>query len=191
MAEKKAELSNSRIRYRGFAGDKIRFVSRALSEAVRNYDIVLFDHIQLAQIASLSPFRLGRRTVLFLLGIEMWKKLPGLKARALRKIDLFLAISNHTATKAKASNPQIRRVKVCLLGVPEKIGPAKTPSSLAIPSGPFILSVGRMNSSERYKGHQQLIRALPQVKEKIPDVHLVFVGSGDDIPRLKHIARKC
>lgn len=195
MKEKRPELSNSRIRYKGFSGNKVRFVSAALHEAIHNYDIVFFDHIQLAQIAGFFPFRMGKRTVLFLLGVEVWEKLKGLKAKALRKIDLFLAISNHTASRVRALNPQIRNIKVCLLGVPERvsedISAAKTYPDIPNFSGPFILSVGRMHSSERYKGHEQLIRALPAVREEIPQAHLVFVGSGDDIPRLKRIARQC
>jgi glycosyltransferase involved in cell wall biosynthesis len=191
MVKKDPEPINSKIQYRGFAGNKIGFASAALCEAAHNYDLVLFDHIQLAQIASFAPFRLGRQTVLFLLGIEVWQKLKGLKARALKKIDTFLAISHHTASRAKALNPQIQQVKVCLLGVPEDSSRAKSLPDISMPSGPFILSVGRMNSYERYKGHEQLIRALPLVKEKLPEAQLVFVGAGDDIPRLKTIAGEC
>lgn len=194
MKQNRPELFNSKIRYKGFSGNKVRFVGAALRDVLYNYDIVFFDHIQLAQIAGFCPFRMGRRTVLFLLGVEVWKKLQGLKAKALRKIDIFLAISNHTALRATALNPQIRNVKVCLLGIPPSLSGENAFEPLPDISelrGPVILSVGRMHSSERYKGHEQLIRTLPIIREEIPEAHLVFVGGGDDIARLKGIAREC
>jgi phosphatidylinositol alpha-1,6-mannosyltransferase len=44
----------------------------------------------------------------------------------------------------------------------------------------FLLIVGRMAASERYKGHDQLLDVLP----RLPDARLVVVGDGDDRPRL-------
>ena len=48
-----------------------------------------------------------------------------------------------------------------------------------------VLIVGRMISSERYKGHDQLIEAWPLVKAQVPDAQLVIVGHGDDVNRIK------
>jgi phosphatidylinositol alpha-1,6-mannosyltransferase len=45
-----------------------------------------------------------------------------------------------------------------------------------------------MLGSERYKGHDQLIDAWPQVVARVPDAQLVFAGSGDDLPRLRQRA---
>jgi glycosyltransferase involved in cell wall biosynthesis len=41
--------------------------------------------------------------------------------------------------------------------------------------GHRIISVGRL---ERYKGHHRLIRAMPRVRQELPDAELVIVGSG-------------
>ena len=45
-----------------------------------------------------------------------------------------------------------------------------------------------MMGSERYKGHDQLIEAWPRVVALVPDAQLVFVGDGDDAPRLRRKA---
>jgi glycosyltransferase involved in cell wall biosynthesis len=45
-----------------------------------------------------------------------------------------------------------------------------------------------MASSERYKGHDQLIDALPAIRRRAPDTQLVFVGTGDDVERLRQRA---
>ena len=55
---------------------------------------------------------------------------------------------------------------------------------------PTILLVGRMEAAERYKGHDELIEIWPDVKEKIPDARLVFVGTGNDAPRLQQKVEK-
>jgi glycosyltransferase involved in cell wall biosynthesis len=51
------------------------------------------------------------------------------------------------------------------------------------------LTVGRWDSTERYKGADTLLAALPQVLKTAPDASLVLVGDGDDRPRLEHLAR--
>jgi phosphatidylinositol alpha-1,6-mannosyltransferase len=51
-----------------------------------------------------------------------------------------------------------------------------------------ILTVGRWAASERYKGADDLIRAMPQLLSSFPGLQLVAVGSGDDVPRLRAVA---
>jgi glycosyltransferase involved in cell wall biosynthesis len=53
----------------------------------------------------------------------------------------------------------------------------------------IILSVGRWNSAEKYKGADTLISALPRVLKTASDTSLVLVGDGDDRPRLEQLAR--
>ncbi len=55
---------------------------------------------------------------------------------------------------------------------------SKLPDSF--PSGPVILSVGRWLATERYKGMDTLIRALPRLLLRWPSLQLALVGSGDD-----------
>ncbi len=45
----------------------------------------------------------------------------------------------------------------------------------------FLLIVGRMDPSERYKGHDQLLEALTA----LPEARLVVAGDGGDRPRLE------
>lgn len=51
----------------------------------------------------------------------------------------------------------------------------------------LIVSIGRL---ERYKGHQRVIAALPEVLAHIPNAHLRIVGTGPYGPTLRKIARK-
>jgi phosphatidylinositol alpha-1,6-mannosyltransferase len=45
-----------------------------------------------------------------------------------------------------------------------------------------------MIASERYKGHDIVLRSLPSVADRIPDLTYVVVGDGDDRPRLEKLA---
>ena len=62
---------------------------------------------------------------------------------------------------------------------------ASLPLPRGFPRGPVILTVGRWVASERYKGVDDLIHATVQLRTRIPGLHLVAVGGGDDVGRLQ------
>lgn len=49
-----------------------------------------------------------------------------------------------------------------------------------------VVYLGRV---KRYKGVDHLLHALPNVRRTVPGAHLVVVGTGDDLPRLRREAR--
>jgi phosphatidylinositol alpha-1,6-mannosyltransferase len=51
-----------------------------------------------------------------------------------------------------------------------------------------LLTVGRIDSRERYKGHDRVIAAIPQLVAAGHDVVYLVVGEGDDRRRLEHRA---
>jgi phosphatidylinositol alpha-1,6-mannosyltransferase len=51
-----------------------------------------------------------------------------------------------------------------------------------------LLSVGRMDTRERYKGHDRVIMALPQLLAAGHDVVYIVLGDGDDLERLLALA---
>ena len=51
-----------------------------------------------------------------------------------------------------------------------------------------LLTVGRMDARERYKGHDLVIQALPQLVAAGHDVIYVVLGDGNDVGRLKSTA---
>lgn len=181
----------SGIRVLSYGGSRARFVAGVILESLRGYDLVVCDHIQLAQIAGVWPLPLGGRMAVFLHGIEVWTRLSRLKRMGVARADLLLANSRHTAERAVAVNPGLRNIRVCQLGVPALLGGWGLKGEhfpLEVPE-PFVLLVGRMASSERYKGHDRLISALTIISRSVPNTSLVFVGSGDDVPRLKRRAK--
>jgi glycosyltransferase involved in cell wall biosynthesis len=54
-----------------------------------------------------------------------------------------------------------------------------------------LMTVSRLSSLERYKGHDRVIRTLPRVLKQRPDTIYLIVGDGDDRPRLESLAVEC
>jgi phosphatidyl-myo-inositol dimannoside synthase len=67
--------------------------------------------------------------------------------------------------------------------------PVPPPRPAAFPDrARIILTVGRWDPAERYKGADTLISSLPRVLQAVPDAVLVLAGDGDDRLRLEHLA---
>jgi len=62
------------------------------------------------------------------------------------------------------------------------------PLPKGFPRGQIILAVGRWAASERYKGADELIGAVAQLRSAFPGLHLVAVGGGDDLLGLQKLA---
>ncbi|MDB5049966.1 MAG: glycosyl transferase group 1 [Fibrobacteres bacterium] len=60
------------------------------------------------------------------------------------------------------------------------------PPADAAKSGRKILYVGRI---KRYKGLDVILRAAAKIKAAFPDLEMQIAGSGDDVPRLKELAK--
>jgi len=171
------------VRVRLAGGRRSTFLGWTLSGVARPlHDVtVVVMHAHLAPLASILALR-GARTALFLVGVEVWRRLSPAQRFAFDRADCVIAISDHTAHRFRAANPALRErsISVCRPGV----GPAPP---LARPQGRrgFALIVGRMWSEERYKGHDWLIDVWPAVRERVPNATLIVAGDGDDRPRLE------
>lgn len=59
------------------------------------------------------------------------------------------------------------------------------------PDDRMVLCIGRLASTERLKGYDEAIRAVAQVRRRIPNVKLVLGGRGDDMDRLRGVGDEC
>src|SRR5258708_39528066 len=57
-------------------------------------------------------------------------------------------------------------------------------------AGPFILTVGRLASTERSKGHEQVFAVLADLRVRFPGIVYLIAGDGDDRSRLEDCARQ-
>jgi glycosyltransferase involved in cell wall biosynthesis len=150
-------------------------------------------HLRLGPLAQVLAWWRHAELATVLVGIECWRPLRRLERVAFGRARRVLAISRHTIKRFREANPRLasRDVTVCHLAAPplEKSigGEGRTGGRFEAreATGDFALIVGRMASSERYKGHDLLIDIWPRLLAEIPDARLVVAGTGDDLPRLE------
>jgi phosphatidyl-myo-inositol dimannoside synthase len=188
------------ISFRGFGRAKMSFVLSAIGRARTapkgSTRIILAAHPNLAVPADwMRRTRLRAKTIVMAHGVDVWKPLPFFRRRALLRANLVLAPSRDTVQKL-VDVQGVAPEKARRLAWPLSAGflrMADASAGLPVPpafpqAGPVILTVGRWASSERYKGADELIRTIPQLQAAAPGLHLVAVGAGDDLPRLRELA---
>jgi glycosyltransferase involved in cell wall biosynthesis len=128
-------------------------------------------------------------------GIEVWGHLTGALGVALRHSTGLLPVSRFTA-KVLEEEGRIptNRIQVVPNTFREDLfspGP-KSPALLnrynLQPEQPLLLTIGRLAASERYKGQDQILLALPQLLQDLPALRYLIGGRGDDEPRLRKLA---
>jgi glycosyltransferase involved in cell wall biosynthesis len=185
------------FQFSGHARDKSQFALAALRAAGRQPLLVIATHPHLAPLVAAMRLRSRKfRSIVFAHGLEVWQPLGWPRGAALRSSDLVIAPSRDTAQHL-ISNQKIRAEKVRQLawGLDPEFearlrAPNPPPRPAAFPQhARIILTVGRWDPAERYKGADTLISTLPRVLQTIPDAALVLLGDGDDRPRLEQLAR--
>ena len=182
------------VSFRGFGRAKIPFVFSATRLLRGNTRIVVAAHPNLALPAAWMKACSRIKMIVVAHGVEVWSPLSQVRRRALLCSDLVLAPSSDTVEKLVAvqgvSSQRTRRLPWVLS--PDVVQMAQTPALLPLPQGfpkgSVILTVARWSASERYKGADDLVRATWQLRTAVPDLHLVVVGGGDDLPRLQKLA---
>jgi phosphatidylinositol alpha-1,6-mannosyltransferase len=168
---------------------RMAFALAAARHAIRDVSAltVFVLHVHLAP-AALPMITRGARLVVLLHGIESWRSLSPPQAAALRRASRLCAVSSYSVTRFKAANPEFAdvTVDVCHPAAPERVRGGLAPER----SYGAALIVGRMAANERYKGHDELIEAWPDVRRSVPHARLVVVGAGDDRERLETKARE-
>ena len=175
---------------RGRAGYTIAALCAAFSSRL---DIVFCGHLYMAPLARLTAWICGAKLVVQAHGIEAWSKPSRFRRRAVEAADVVLCVSRYTRASLLAW-AVIAPERVMVL--PNTVGDTFTPgssalrTSLNIEDKLVLLTVGRMDSRERYKGQDRVIAALPALIAGGHDVAYLVVGEGDDVDRLKALAEQ-
>ena len=181
--------------FTGSQRGKLRFAVTALRAARKRAKLIVVAHPNLAPVAEgLRLFAPEAKVLVSTHGLEVWEPLPTWRRRALSRANLVLAPSQDTAHHVQMQQevPQehIRVLPWALDPQFEDLLRARallTPP-VDFPEGRVILTVGRWQSDERYKGMDTLITALPRLLTEWPDLQLVAVGEGDDQAWLEGLA---
>lgn len=190
---------SSEIRVQAFSGNKLWFAFATWQILLtQSYKYVFCDHVNLALLlAPLSYLGITSYTVR-LNGIEVFSPFPNWEGRiGLNMASQRLAISEFTRQVVHEQHPDLK-VSTCDLALNldtlDSLNVLENPTPItlmAIDGNVYslgkqvILHVGRMETSEQYKGQDTLIHAMPLVLEMFPEAQLVLAGKGSDAARLQ------
>jgi phosphatidylinositol alpha-1,6-mannosyltransferase len=171
-----------------------RYALAAVLDALRQRpDAVFCGHLYMAPLAAIIARLCRARLVVQTHGIEAWPRPSRAVRWATERAELVLAVSRYTRAQVlswAALDPD--RVAV----LPNTVSARFTPGDRAAARRRFdlgdqrvLLTVGRLAISERYKGQDRVIEALPALIAASHDVLYLIAGDGDDRPRLEALAR--
>lgn len=168
---------------------KVRLLKEALRLSRDSTDLICGHVFMLpaAWLAKKSNPRLRYHLVAH--GIEVWRSFSLAERIALRGATRILCVSDYTRRELLKNCPLPEDRTVVLHN---SLDPSFTiaPGRPLTQCPPVILCVTRLTYADRYKGVQDLIEAMPAIREQLPAARLRLVGRGDDVPRLQGIARQ-
>ncbi|MGD9879783.1 MAG: glycosyltransferase family 4 protein [Reyranella sp.] len=175
--------------------DRLRFCLASLGVIWRCWpvDVVFCGHVFMAPFARLVARLTGARYWLQAHGAEVWTDRRDMVRRAIEAADMVSTVSRATRRLLLDwVDLAPDRVRVLPNTVDDRFTPGPpseaTRARLQLGSGPVLLTVGRISSTERYKGHEQIFAALPILRQRFPDLVHVVAGDGDDRARLEQRA---
>jgi phosphatidyl-myo-inositol dimannoside synthase len=172
---------------------------RALWRQLRSdtsFDIIYCAHVNLIPVAYLAAKWLGVPWALCLYGVEGWARSPRYLSNKLSsKADLVISLSGVTQERF-LSWCKIAPDKCCVVpnavhlddfGLLEKDPQLVARYGLA--DRRVIMTLGRLDPSEKAKGFDRIIELLPELKREIHNLSYLIVGKGGDQARLEALAK--
>lgn len=179
----KQKNKNLRGKILQFDGNFLKFLLASLHESISSETIII-GHINLLPIGVFAKILNPKiKIVLIIHGIEAWgdRRFRKFTWRDRFMIDYFvskiLSVSNYTAEKI-LKNTSFSKKNIILF--PNVIdAPKKWVEYSQERTGRNLLTVTRLSDSEKQKRVDIIIKALPEIKIKYPDIHLHIVGDGN------------
>jgi phosphatidylinositol alpha-1,6-mannosyltransferase len=170
--------------------ERARFLAGLARAQAHNVDYVLFGHLGLALAQAWVPSGWRRPFAVLLHGVEAWdRSMKAGRRSALQRAGLRIAVSESTARRTRSAHPDVGPILTCPLGLLPEVatsaGGSLDRELIGQLRSPCAVIVGRMSANERYKGHDILLDAWPDVLSTVPGAQLVVVGRGDDVGRLQ------
>ncbi len=174
-------------------GNKFYYIANIIKlvHKDKGYDLIICGHLHLLPIAFLLKKWLKVPIVQLIYGIDSWKVNQGKVTNLLvGKIDCVISISEITRTHfLDWSHVDISRTHLLpnaihseFYGIDQKLKPLLKRYQLQ--NKIVIMTLGRMSTSERYKGFDEILETLPKLVKKEPRIVYMAVGGGDDRQRL-------
>jgi len=157
-------------------------------------DIVFCGHLYMAPLAWLIARFTGAKLIVQMHGIEAWPRPSRLRRAAAEAADLIFCASRYTRAciVGWAAMPP-ERILILANTFADVFTPgdgSRLRAALGLKRKRVLLTVGRLDARERYKGHDRIIELIPKLVAQGWDVSYIIIGDGDDRARLEDLARK-
>ena len=156
---------------------------------LRRPDLVVVGHVNLGPLAWLAKLAFGVPYIVWTHGIEVWRLRGRMRVASLRRADRVVTVSRYTAAQLAQLDPTLPASTVI---VPPAVRDRFRPGNgsalrhrLGLAAARVLLTVARV---EGHKGCDTVLRALPRVLRRVPDIRYLVAGEGQDLPRLRALA---
>jgi glycosyltransferase involved in cell wall biosynthesis len=173
--------------FKGFGKQKIKSIYFSIQNGIKS-KVVILSHINLIPVGflikKLSP---ATQLVLFAHGIEVWKPLSKIKLKMLRHVDVILPVSKYTKNELAKVNKVDQKCVVLnncidpfLTNQFEQARKIELQKKYGFKEDDFILlTVTRISSDEKYKGHEMVIRSVGDISKEFSNIRYLIVGKYD------------
>ena len=179
-----------RIRQVAARPGRVAYSAAAMRTAIGlRPDVVFCGHLYMVPLAAVLARLTRARLVVQTHGIEAWPRPGALRRAALESAHLVLCVSRYTRARVldwATLDPE--RVLVLPNTFDEAFSPGDGSTfrtRWGLGSARVLLTVGRMDAAERYKGHERVIAAIPGLVARGHDIVYLVIGDGTDRPRLE------
>ena len=179
-AQTRKQVNFYAIRRKSFAYDLLRQTLRYPG------DLWLCTHVNYASLGYLTSWCRRRRVGVMLHAAELDGAFTLPKRFGLRRVGHVYVVSEFTKKKAVRLGVRPERVTVIYNAVDDPC-PDYTPRA-ARNGNQTVLFVGRMD--ERYKGQMELLDAMVLLRQRLPDLRLMFIGGGSTLGEWKDEAKR-
>lgn len=157
-------------------------------------NLIICGHLNFAPVAFWLHRLTGIPYWILVYGVDAWMVQDKWKIEALHAAEKIVSISGYTRDRL-IKEQNLPFDKIPLLPVTfdaSRFEIGHKPDYLLKryglkPEQPVILTVTRLSSEDGYKGYDQILQALPEIRRQLPDVHYMLVGKGDDRPRIEQL----
>lgn len=160
-------------------------------------DLIITTHLNFNLLANLLKWFLGIHYVTIAHGVEAWNISKPSLISSLKNADKILSVSEYTRMRL-IQEQNLNPEKIGILANTfdhRRFNITQKPSYLLKKynlnsNHKTILTVSRLPKTDGCdKGYDKIIAALPKILEKVPEVHYLLVGKGDDKPRIEQQIR--
>jgi len=190
----KTASSNTTYHALGTIPERLRipaFTATVLQAGMRQRpDLIITTHVHFTPVArwlkqhrSISYWAIAH-------GFESWNVRKVTVKQGMIQADKLLAVSRFTSTQIYQSL-NVMNLDILPNTFDEIRFQVNTPFAHLLEryglnvNQPVILTVNRLAAGESFHSYDQILAALPSIRQAIPNVHYVIAGKGDDRPRLE------